>query len=184
MWKSFILLAALATQPSATLFENAQVKVIRALEKPHAKGSFHEHKPNRVMIYLQAGTQRFVYNDGRPQATFEWTPGEAVFSRPEGMHSPEVITNDPFNIIEIELKNTGSAKPLAALQDSHVKVEFENEQVRVLRLDLGAHESATVAPNDHVVVSLTGDAKWETAANPKVENSAAAPVELIVVELK
>ena len=52
-------------EPSADLFENDQVKVVRAMEKPGAKGKFHEHKLNRVMVYLQSGRQRFEYQDGR-----------------------------------------------------------------------------------------------------------------------
>jgi hypothetical protein len=41
-------LFAVELQPSATLFENGDVKVSRATEKAHVKGSFHEHKVNRV----------------------------------------------------------------------------------------------------------------------------------------
>ena len=46
-----ILAAAIPVQPGAVLFENDQVKVIRAWEKPHVKSKFHDHKLNRVMIY-------------------------------------------------------------------------------------------------------------------------------------
>jgi hypothetical protein len=69
-------LGAIPVEPSATLFENEQVKVLRALEKPHVKGKFHEHKLNRVMIYLQPGRQRFEYQDGRPSEVFDWKAGE------------------------------------------------------------------------------------------------------------
>ena len=40
--------AAIPIEPTATLFENDQVKVIRALEKAHVKGKFHEHKMDRI----------------------------------------------------------------------------------------------------------------------------------------
>ena len=82
--------APIPVAPSATIFENDQVKTVRALEKPHVKGKFHEHKLNRVMIYLQPGRQRFEYQDGRKPAEFEYKAGEVKWSPPEGMHSPEV----------------------------------------------------------------------------------------------
>src|SRR5277367_2830256 len=96
--------AAPPIEPSAPLFENDQVKVVRALERPHEKGKFHEHKFNRVMIYLQSGRQRFEYQDGRSPTVFDWTAGQVKWSPADGMHSPEVIGDVSFNIIEIELK--------------------------------------------------------------------------------
>jgi len=69
-------LAASAAEPSAKLFENDQVNVVRALEKPHVKGKAHEHKINRVMIYMQAGSQRFEYQDGRKPENFDWKAGQ------------------------------------------------------------------------------------------------------------
>ncbi len=185
-----------AALPSASLFENNDVKVTRALEKAHVKGSFHEHKVNRVMVYLQDGRQRFEYQDGRAPAVFEWKAGQVVWSVPEGMHSPEVVSDDAFNIVEIELKKPGVAvvalkKPSA----KYFKVEFENNQVRVLRLKLGPHQSTPAMTRDHgaVAVYLTdqestphkaGDAVWETPGNWKVENAGGKPLEMILVELR
>lgn len=171
--------------PSAALFENDQVKVSRALEKAHVKGGFHEHKPNRVMIYLQAGRQRFEYQDGRQPRVFDWTPGQVVWSKAEGMHSPEVTGDDSFNIIEVELKKPGAGKKLGST-DKHYALEFENDQVRVLRLKLGPHESTpALAHPDSVVASLkAGDAAWKPAGTYKEENPGAAPLETVVVELK
>ncbi len=67
-----------------------------------------------------------------------------VWSPPEGMHSPEVTGDDPFNIVEVELKKPAAGKPARDAikldqQSGHYKVEVENDQVRVLRLTLGAH---------------------------------------------
>src|SRR3954451_22648766 len=92
-------LGAIPVEPSAPLFENDQVNVVRALEKPHVKGKFHEHKTNRVMIYLQAGSQKFEYQDGRKPENFNWKAGQVKWSVAEGMPSPEVTPDEPFNII-------------------------------------------------------------------------------------
>ena len=205
-------LAAIPVEPSATLLENDQVKVIRALEKPNVKGSFHEHKLNRVMIYLQAGRQRFEYKDGRQPEAFDWKPGEVKWSEADGMHSPEVISTDAFNIIEIELKKPGTGRAITGGRDpvkidpKHYKVEFENAQVRVLRVKIEAH--GTVPMHQHsvnrVTVFLTdqdfrvkdsqskvetskhkaGAAVWGTPTVHAEENLSDHPFEVLAIELK
>lgn len=211
--RTLILFAVtIAVTPSATLFENDQVKVVRALEKPHVKGNFHEHKTNRVMVYLQAGRQRFEYKDGRKPAVFEYTAGEVKWSPAEGMHSPESLGDDPFNIIEVELKKAGPGKKISAKLDptvidpKHYRVEFENDQVRVIRAHMGPHESVpmhehtlnrvTVFLTDQNILATTpdgktqtaqhkaGDAIWSTPVTHKEENLNDKPFEVLAVEIK
>lgn len=205
-------LAAINLAPSGTVFENDQVKVICALEKAHVKGKFHEHKTNRVMIYLQSGQQRFEYQDGRKPTLFDWKAGEVKWSAPDGMHSPEVITNDNFNIIEVELKKPGTGKAIATsldppkLDPTHYKIEFENEQVRVLRSKIEGHGSVPMHEHtlNRVTVFLTdqdfrvkdsqgkestvthkaGDAIWGTPIKHTEQNVSANPFEVISVEIK
>ena len=200
-----------AVEPSATLLENGDVKVSRALEKAHVKGSFHEHKTNRVMVYLQSGRQRFEYQDGRQPQVFDWKAGQVVWSPSEGMHSPEVVSDDPFNIIEMELKKPGAGKAVSGPHDAlkidgkQYKLEFENDQVRVVRLKLGPHEATPVIERSRnsvaifltdaalrttdskgVVASVThkaGEAVWETPVTQKVENVSDVPLEMVLVEL-
>jgi quercetin dioxygenase-like cupin family protein len=204
--------SAFAVEPSAPLFENDQVKVVRALEKAHVKGSFHEHKPNRVMIYLQSGRQRFEYQDGRKPKVFDWKAGEAIWSPADGMHSPEVIGDTPFNIIEVELKKPGSGKAIVSASDpvkidpKHYKVEFENDQVRVVHVTVGAHEAIPMHEHslNRVTVFLTdqtdlvtgsdgkadtlrhkaGEAAWATPVTHKEENLDDKPFEVVIVEIK
>ncbi|HVW08361.1 MAG TPA: hypothetical protein VHC90_07250 [Bryobacteraceae bacterium] len=198
-----------AVQPSGSLFENDQVKVTRALERPHVKGSFHEHKTNRVMVYLEGGRQRFEYKDGRKTADFDWKAGQVAWSEPDGIHSPEVITDEPFNIVEIELKKPGGgtiAKDASGADRRHYKLEFEKPQVRVLRLKLAPHESTPLVETtaESVVVFLNdqefrttgadgksetvthkpGDAVWQSAGKAKIENTGSTPLEMVFVELK
>ena len=186
-------LAAMAVEPSAALFENDQVKVTRALEKAHVKGGFHEHKMNRVMVYLQSGRQRFEYQDSRKPAVFDWKVGQVVWSPPEGMHSPEVTGDDPFNIIEVELKKPGSGKTLAPIGDTrHSKVELENDQVRIVRVRLTPGESTSIAnAGNSVAIFLSdtanhkmGEAVWEAAPVVRADNPGEKPFEMVMVELK
>jgi uncharacterized RmlC-like cupin family protein len=202
----------IAVTPSATLFENDQVKVVRALEKPHVKGKFHDHKLNRVMVYLQSGRQRFEYHDGREPAVFSYKAGEVKWSPAEGMHSPEVVSSEPFNIIEIELKQPGTGKKITTSIDpvkidpKHYTVEFENDQVRVIRAHLGPHESTPMHEHtlNRVIVFLSdsnvrvtgadgkvamterkaGEASWSAPATHREENLNDAPFEVVAIEIK
>ncbi len=204
-------LAAIPTQPSATLLENDQVKVVRALEQKNGPGKFHQHEMNRVMVYLQPGQQRFQYQDGRKPQTFDFKAGQVVWSPASGMHSGEVLDHE-FNIIEVELKNKGTATPIGGDMDplkvapSDYKLEFENPQVRVIRVTIPPHAavpkhahgvnrvtifltdqhfSATdatgkVAASDH----KAGDIAWGTAIEHAEQNLSDQPFEAVVVELK
>jgi quercetin dioxygenase-like cupin family protein len=87
----------------------------------------------------------------------------------------------------------------------HYKVEFENDQVRVLRVTYGAHEKSVMHEHPGVVaVFLTdgqsrftfpdgksqdapfkaGTTMWTPAGKHLPENTGDKPFELIVVELK
>ena len=204
--------ASIPIQPSGLLFENDQVKVMRALEKPHIKGKFHDHPRNRVMVYLQPGLQRFEYQGGRQSEVIEFNEREAIWSEASGMHSAEVVSNDPFNIIEIELKTPGGGKPVVSdldpvkIDPKHYHVEFENSQVRVLRAKVEPHGVTPMHehPLNRVTVFLTdqefrvtdsqgkvstvkhkaGEAVWGTPTAHTEENLSDQPFEVVAVELK
>jgi hypothetical protein len=205
------VLAAIPTAPSAVLFENNEVKVLRAFEKAHVPGKFHQHEMNRVMVYLQSGRQRFEYQDGRPPAVFDWTAGQVAWSPASGMHSPEVLDHD-FDIIEIELKTAGTDKVITGNLDplkvdpGHYKLEFENPQVRVLRVRIQPHGAAPMHAysTDRATIFLTdqdfqikdstgkvetvehkaGDAVWETPSEQTEQNLSDQPFEAVTVEVK
>jgi hypothetical protein len=195
---AFSALAFAAVEPSATLLENDQVKVVRALEKAHVKGSFHEHKVNRVMIYLQDGKQHFEYKDGRPGADFAWKAGQVVWSKADGMHQPEVVSDEPFNIIEIELKNPPAA-PAGKVKASgdilsacrrQCTLEFENDQVRVIHVRLSNFEKASRLNLTHNSVRVylsgkkAGQAIFDKPGRKPLENIADGLLEFVIVELK
>ncbi len=203
---------ATTVEPSQTLFENDQVKVIRAYEKPHVKGKLHAHAQNRVLIYLESGRQRFEYQDGRSPEVFDWHAGEVKWSRADGMHSPEVVSDSPFNIIEVELKKQVPGNAINSKLDplkvdpEHYKLEFENAQVRVLRVNIEPHGTAPMHEHsvNRVTVFLTdqdfrvtdshgqatltkhkaGDAVWGTPTMHMEQNLSDAPFEVVAVEIK
>ena len=204
-------LASIPTQSSAVLYDNAEAKVSRALEKTQVQGKFHQHEMNRVMIYLQPGQQRFEYQDGRPTAVSTFKAGEVLWSAPTGMHAGTVLDHD-FNIIEVEMKTPGTDKPgtndpdLLKIDPAQCKLEFENKQVRVTRVKVKPHAAIPLHAwtTDHVVVFLTdqnfqvkdstgktqtaehkaGDVVWGTPVSVTEQNLSAQPFEAVIVEIK
>ena len=212
LFATLLAIAAIPVEPGGAMFENDQVKVLRAQEKPHIKGKPHEHKMNRVMVYLQSGRQRFDYQDGRKTETFDWKAGQVKWSPANGTHAPEVLTDVPFNIVEVELKTAGTRPmPVVALDPlkidkKHYRLEFENDQVRVLRVSIGGHQTAPMHEHalNRVTVYLTdqdfesttkegkvdsvhhkaGEAVWGMPLTHTEKNTSDKPFEAIVVELK
>lgn len=199
------------TAGAQTLIDNDQVRVLKAVDQPHVKTKPHEHKVNRVMVYLGPARQEFV--SGGKTTVSDWKAGQAVWSPAAPTHTAEVISDQPLTIIEVELKKPAPAQPTAfpALDPVRVEpkryhVEFENPQVRVLRVHVGPKEK--VALHEHalnrVVVYLTdqdgtmtsadgktersvhkaGDVVWGGPAKHSEANLGSGPFEVIVVELK
>src|SRR5579863_5196926 len=209
-----LLLTIAATVPGQTTappIDNEQVRVVYATEKPHVKGKMHQHKVNRVMIYLQAGAQEFTYEDGK-KSVLKFKAGEVKWSPAGGLHSPELITAEPAHLVEVELKQPGGGRSATAELDplkvdpKHYKLEFENDQVRVFRVKFGPHEATPIHEHvlNRVLVCLTdqnvrvtstdgkvvtlvhkaGEAIWGTPAKHKEENLNDTPFEAVVVELR
>jgi quercetin dioxygenase-like cupin family protein len=204
-------LASIPTQPSAVLTDNSEVKISRALESNHELGKFHQHPLNRVMVYLQSGRQRFEYQDGRKPEVSDWKAGQVVWSPSDGMHAPQIL-DSPFNIIEVEVKTTGSNQPVTGKLDPlkvdprHYKLELENSQVRVIRVHIEPHgrtpmhehalDRATIFLTDQkfrvtdskgkvdVVEHKAGDVAWQAPLIHTEQNLTDQPFEAVAVEIK
>ncbi len=206
------LVVHIPAQSSQTNIDNDQVKVLSVTDKLHQKSPLHQHVANRVMIYLQAGGQTIEYQGGQ-KVLLSWKAGEVKWSPASGMHTSELTTDKPVTIVEVELKKPGvSAKAGTSTLDPvkidprHYKVEFENDQVRVLRVRIGVKESAPMHEHllNRVVTYLTdqnfrvttaegkadsvmhkaGDVSWGGPAKHKEENLSDEPFEAVVVEVK
>lgn len=200
---------ALSAQPVIPI-ENDQVRVLVVTDPPHRKSALHEHKINRVMIYLDAGHQKITYSDGRAD-DIQAKAGDVRWSAADGMHRSENVGGAAYRLVEVELKNSGRSIQLPALDPVKVapetyKILFENPQVRVLRARAGARQKLPLhehTPN-RVVVFLTdmrvlasedgrqpaevnakaGEVRWAGAARHMEENLADKPFEVVVVELR
>jgi hypothetical protein len=206
------LAPSILSAQAQTLIENDQVRVLRAVDKPHVKNPAHAHKLNRVMVYLADGTQEITPQGGKPE-TVKLKKGEVQFNKAVASHTSEVTSDEPLTIIEVELKKEGKPgklqtspldPPKVAPKSYHV--EFENDQVRVIRVKMPAHSG--VPQHEHslnrVVVNLsdqdtrmtssdgkvqeakhkTGDASVSGPVVHKEENLQDIPFEAIMIELK
>lgn len=208
----FALTAFPAAAESHTLLENDKVRVVQAIDQPHSPSAPHQHKLNRVMVYLNPGSETITSQPGG-KAELKWKAGEVKWSPTGPTHVSEVTSSAPITIVEVEIKKEGdpSKKVTTALDPPKIdpkdyRVEFENSQVRVLRVRMAPKHAVPLHEHqlDRVVVYLTdqntritaadgkaetaqhkaGEASWGGPARHKEENLSDSPFEAIVVELK
>src|SRR5690349_13684444 len=100
-----VVLVCAAGAGAQTLIDNDQVRVLKVVDKPHVKTSPHDHKINRVMIYLNPGKQEVI--SGGKTSYLEYKAGQALWSPATATHTAEVVSPDPVTIVEVELKKQG-----------------------------------------------------------------------------
>jgi hypothetical protein len=204
--------AGLTAQSPTTPIDNDQVRVLQVTDQPHARTPPHEHKLNRVMIYLSPGSQSIVPQNGA-RVDLKFKAGEVKWSPARGMHVSEVTSDVPVRIVEVEVKKEGDPgktvnTPLDPLKvdPKDYKLEFENAQVRVIRVKMGPHHKVPLHEHllNRVVVYLTdqngsmttpdgktdtaqhkaGEASWGAPTKHREENLLDSSFEAVVVELK
>jgi quercetin dioxygenase-like cupin family protein len=204
-------LASTVLAQRTTPVENDQVRVLSVVDKPtEKKGAMHEHSMNRVMIYLDEGKQRLSFQDGRVvDRTVK--PGMVIWDPKGGMHQSENPGSNPVRIVEIELKGEPKAFTAPALDPLKVypqgyKIEFENPQVRVVRVNIPAgtkiplHEHGLnrvnvflqpqkmrVTPEGGAATELAatqGEVRWGTPGRHVEENLGTGTFEVLMVEIK
>ena len=200
-------------------FENDQVTI----NQPHPK--MHADKYNCVIIYAFRGGELVHYLDGHTEE-LHWQPGEVRWSPASGLHYSGPLPASPTSAVlhdppppngvmgmDIGIKKPGDPSKVAstALDPLRVdpkdhKLEFENSQVRVIRVKMGPRQSAPMHEYvlRRVVFYLTdenvretspegkaqvaqhkaGDFSWDGPAKHKVENLNDKPFEALVVEVK
>jgi quercetin dioxygenase-like cupin family protein len=89
-------------------FENAQVRVLRIKVGPHEKSVMHRH-PNAVAIFLTDANGKFSFPKGEPQV-INSKAGEVRWT-PSIVHLPENTSDQPFEVILVELKGRAAKKP-------------------------------------------------------------------------
>jgi hypothetical protein len=209
-----LFLPAAVFAQSTTVVDNPTVRIISAIDRPHAPGPLHKHEYNRVMIYLDNGDQDITV-DGKVEH-HHWKAGEVVWSPVGPAHVSENVGAGNLRIVEIELKKAVPTTPTKrnpkldplAVDRSRNTLLFENDQVRVFvnKLAVGVREKwhehvgagravVLLAPLAARVEEANGDtspmngaageAFWrEGAVKHRGSNIGSRPSEMVIVEVK
>ena len=82
--------------------ENEKVRVLRVSYGPHEKSEMHSHPP-LVGIFLTPHHSRHTFSDGRTMEMRGDTGEVRYLDKIE--HSPENLSDAPFELIAVELKS-------------------------------------------------------------------------------
>ena len=165
------------------------------------------HHPASVAVFL---TDQHVRMDlpGGSSEEVHAAAGDALFI-PAGDHLPNNIGEDAFELVLVELKAGATAGEPGAdpteVDADHYTTEFENDQVRLVRIKYGPGEESVMHYHpDSVAVFLTphhvqfqaedgtteeaqieaGQHLFDPAGNHLPKNLGQEPLELVLVELK
>src|ERR1035437_9463125 len=130
--------APLAAQKSQPDFENDQVIINEphpGVEVPGFARKMHDHKLNRVMVYLHPGGELLHYRDGSTE-DLKWQAGEVKWSLASGLHYSEIPKSlDPrvwdapaFTgpmIVDIGIKKAGDPGKVASTALDALRVDPE-----------------------------------------------------------
>lgn len=83
-------------------FENEQVRVLRITYGPNEKSVMHYH-PTGVGVFLDDIKGQFTLPDGET-VELEGKAGEVMWTE-AGQHLPQNLTDQPFELILVELKS-------------------------------------------------------------------------------
>jgi len=180
-------------------FDTAQARVFVATLLPHTPApSETGHATNRVLIYLDAGVM--TRQDGSDKVrNIEFRRGDVRWRPASGAYVAENISDHPIRILEIDLKATPAGPaPVSKLDPTvvdakHYKVEFENDQVRILRVHYEAHDKGELHQHilNRVVLYLNDqpgakrdEVRISGAGTHTEQNAGGQPADRIAVELK
>jgi quercetin dioxygenase-like cupin family protein len=188
-------------------FENDQVRVVRYIIAPGDTTAKHSH-PALVNIPLTDGNLQLTGADGKSSEAHA-KAGAAGWRGPT-THVAQNIGDKPVEGILVEPKTPHSSRPAGSadettLPDTNVKVEFENDQVRVVSYHFepgqknGMHghpdnvqivltdaKASVTTPDGKVTASeaKAGEVRWRPALQHSVQNTGDKPFDGILVEMK
>jgi hypothetical protein len=201
---TFLLTANLAAQNApapATItskLDTPQARVYVATLQPRTPSrSPTGHATNRVLVFLDDGVM--TRQEGADTQTITFHRGDVRWRPASGAYVAENTSDRPIRILEIDLKGRPAGPaPVSKLDPTvvdprHYKIDFENDQVRVLRVHYDARE--TGAEHEHilnrVVVYLNDqpgakadDVRMSGAATHTESNASDRPADRIAIEIK
>ncbi|HUR35753.1 MAG TPA: hypothetical protein VM032_18240 [Vicinamibacterales bacterium] len=155
------------------------------------------HATNRVLVYLDDGVM--TRQEGTATETITFRRGDVRWRPASGAYVAENTSDHPIRILEVDLKGRPAGPaPVTKLDPTVVdpqryKVEFENDQVRILRVHFNAHEKGALHEHmlNRVVVYMNDqpgakmdDVRMSGPATHTEQNDSDGPADRIAVELK
>jgi hypothetical protein len=142
--------------------ENEFVRVLSVVDQPAAKpGAVHEHRENRVMIYIDPADihLRYTQPSEHKDEDQHWKAGDVAWSPLGGLHTSQHTNTVPARIIEIELKQAAPSRAAAKLPAVAPKdVILDKPQVLVYRT------TAVPTQGNYVAVNMkTAETTWNHA---------------------
>ena len=151
--------------------ENEQIRLLHALYPAHEKIAMHSH-PARVVVCVTDMHVLTTLANGDKQE-LRCKAGDSRWSEPLS-HSVENLEDAPFEVVEIELKNTAApgvavglptlstsalAEPVPVEREPHHHFVFQNQYVRVLDVffPIGEVSLFHTHRNDNVGIPISGD---------------------------
>jgi hypothetical protein len=138
----------------ANKLDTPQARVYVATLLPHTPSrSPSGHATNRVLVYLDDGVM--TRQEGSDTQTIAFHRGDVRWRPASGGYVAENTSDHPIRILEIDLKGGPTGPAPASPRDPtvvdtrHYKIDFENDQVRVLRVHYDAHD--TGALHEHLL---------------------------------
>ncbi|MDH3512088.1 MAG: hypothetical protein OER85_14650, partial [Gammaproteobacteria bacterium] len=139
--------------------ENDAVRILRIKYGAGEESVMHQH-PDSVAVFLTDADGVMTIADGSA-IDFSIPAGSATFN-PAGEHQPKNVSDSAWEVIEVELKSRNSVQGAAGGPDptevdaDHYTAEFENDDVRIVRIKYGAGEESVMHYHpDSVAVFVT-----------------------------
>src|SRR5260221_9904943 len=182
----------------APRLDTPQARVIVATLQPRTPSiASNGHATNRLLIYLDDGVM--TRTEGDQSTRIEFRRGDVRWRPASGAYIAENISDHPIRILEVDLKGPPAGpSPVSKLDPvtvdgRHYKVEFENEQVRVLRIHYGPREKGQT--HEHILnrvgvylndqpAAKRDDVRWAGAPTPAAENASDRPPGRINTDLQ
>jgi quercetin dioxygenase-like cupin family protein len=92
------------TKHYTVVFENDQVRVLKAHYGPGEKSEMHSH-PNSVAVFLTDAKGKFNFPDGKSEE-FNEKAGDVIWNKAT-VHQPENAGDKDFDVVLVELKGKG-----------------------------------------------------------------------------
>ena len=182
----------------ANKLDTPQARVYVATLLPHTPSrSPNGHATNRMLVYLDDGVM--TRQEGTATQTITFHRGDVRWRPASGAYVAENTSDHPIRILEVDLKGQPAGPaPVSTLDPTvtdtrHYKIDFENDQVRVLRVHYDAHDTGALHQHmlNRFVVYLNDqpgakadDVRMSGPATHTEQNASDQAADRIAIEIK